>query len=94
MQQSLLTKVEVRAHSSSQQYLIANTKLQDFRATLAKAAYDSERNTIYLAPDVAELLLVETGDSLRVLAHKSERFVSLLKDINTLNNRSYNLNYS
>lgn len=68
VQQSLLTKVEVRAHSSSQQYLIANTKLQDFRATLAKAAYDSERKTLYLAPEVAELLLVETGDSLRVLA--------------------------
>lgn len=67
VQQSLFTRVEVRPHSSSQQYLIANTELEDFRSVMSKAAYDSERNIMYIAPEVAELLLVKSGDNLRVL---------------------------
>ncbi|MGO1189649.1 arginine N-succinyltransferase [Vibrio casei] len=67
IQQSFVAQVEVREHSSSHTYLISNTQLSDFRALVAKVAYDSEQNTAFIHPDVAKNLLVKSGDSIRLL---------------------------
>ncbi len=65
---SFRAKVRVSEHSSSQDYLIANTSFENFRATAAKAAYDKETETVLLSEKVATALEVEEGDYVRMLA--------------------------
>lgn len=64
---SIRAKVVIASHASSQDYLIANTSFEQFRATAAKAAYDQASDSVILAPDVAAALLVESGDYVRML---------------------------
>lgn len=68
VQHSQRLKVKVAEHTSSQDYLIANTSFRHFRATAAKAAVSLENHSAILAPDVAQALGVESGDYVRVLA--------------------------
>ncbi len=64
---SIRAKVQVSEHASSQDYLIANTSFEHFRATAAKGAYDQESESVILAPDVAKALEVSEGDFVRML---------------------------
>ncbi len=65
---SFRAQVQVAPHSSSQDYLIANTSFEDFRATAAKAAFDRESNQVIVAPEVADALHLQDGDYVRMLA--------------------------
>lgn len=65
---SIRAQVVVAEHASSQNFLIANTLFTHFRATAAKAAYDHESRCVRLSPEVAEALLVNSGDFVRLLA--------------------------
>ena len=68
VRQSQCYSVEVAEHTSCKEYLLINTEFQRFRATAAKAAINVENHSVILAPDVAQALLVTTGDLVRVLA--------------------------
>ncbi len=65
---SIRAEVQVAPHSSSQDYLIANTSFENFRATAAKAAFDREANKVIIAPEVADALHLKAGDYVRMLA--------------------------
>ncbi|EJN6828006.1 arginine N-succinyltransferase [Vibrio cidicii] len=65
---SVRAKVRVAEHSSSQDFLIANTSFENFRATAAKAAYDQASSSVILSPKVAQALMVEDGEYVRMLA--------------------------
>ena len=65
---SFRATVKVRAHTSSQEYLLINTSFEHFRGTAAKAAYDKEKETVILDHEVAEALEVDNGDVVRMLA--------------------------
>lgn len=65
---SVRARVEVARHSSAQQYLMSNTSFTHFRATAEKAAYNPERETVLITPEVAQALQVDQGDWLRILA--------------------------
>ncbi len=60
-------KVVISEHSSSKDYLIANTSFENFRATAAKAAFDSESESVILSKDVAQALNVTEGEYVRLL---------------------------
>ncbi|SDH85929.1 arginine N-succinyltransferase [Vibrio xiamenensis] len=65
---SIRAEVQIAPHSSSQDYLIANTSFENFRATAAKAAFDRESNKVIIAPEVADALHLKAGDYVRMLA--------------------------
>ncbi len=65
---SFTAKVVIDEHTSAQHYLISNTSFEKFRATAAVAAFDNESGTVHLTSEVAEALLVTSGDSVRLLA--------------------------
>lgn len=65
---SLSAKVKIAKHSSAQSYLISNSLFENFRALAATAAFDVETNQLSLDPEVAKLLLVDTGDRVRFIS--------------------------
>jgi len=64
---SFRAKVKIGEHSSSQDYLIANTSFSGFRATAAKGGFDQESETVLLSAEVADALNVSEGDFVRLL---------------------------
>ncbi len=46
---------------------MCNSSFENFRATVTKAAYDAETQSVMIAPDVADALSVEEGDFVRLL---------------------------
>ncbi len=64
---SFRAKVRIAEHSSSQDYLIANTSFENFRAAAAKGAYDAESESVILTSEVAVALEVQEGDFVRML---------------------------
>lgn len=65
---SFRSSVQISEHSSSQDYLIANTSFENFRATVAKAAYDQATGSVILDSKVASALEIAEGDKVRMLA--------------------------
>ncbi|MGL6261278.1 arginine N-succinyltransferase [Vibrio sp. WXL103] len=65
---SFKATVHIAEHSSSQDYLIANTSFSDFRATAAKAAFDADEGRVILTAQVADALRVLEGDKVRMHA--------------------------
>ena len=65
---SFRCRVVIGEHTSAQQYLIANTSFEHFRATAAAAAVDKETDTVHLSQEVASALQVKAGDMVRLLA--------------------------
>ncbi|MGF1763573.1 arginine N-succinyltransferase [Aliivibrio kagoshimensis] len=65
---SFTAKVVIDEHTSAQQYLISNSSFENFRATAAVAAYDNESGMVHITSEVAEALLLSSGDSVRLLA--------------------------
>ncbi len=48
-------------------FLISNTSFDNFRATSAKASYDTATGSLYLTQDIFSALEIEEGQSVRVL---------------------------
>jgi arginine N-succinyltransferase len=65
---SFRAQVAIAEHSSSQDYLVANTSFENFRAVAAKAAYDPESGKVLLTAEAAQALNVAEGDMVRMLA--------------------------
>ncbi|PMH46293.1 arginine N-succinyltransferase [Vibrio sp. 10N.286.49.B3] len=68
VQHSFKAKVQIGEHASMQQFLIANSSFENFRATVGQAAYDPVSQHVVLCPKVAEALVVNEGDMVRLLA--------------------------
>lgn len=49
-------------------YLIANTRLKDFRATVACANFDDKAMTLLISPVIANALNINEGDKVRILS--------------------------
>ncbi|MGU3845230.1 arginine N-succinyltransferase, partial [Vibrio diabolicus] len=64
---SFRAQVKIAQHSSTQDFLMCNSSFENFRAAVTKAAYDAETQSVMIAPDVADALLVEEGDFVRLL---------------------------
>ncbi|EIZ0689515.1 arginine N-succinyltransferase [Vibrio parahaemolyticus] len=64
---SFRAQVKISAHTSTQDFLMCNSSFENFRAAAAKAAYDAETQSVVLAPELADALLVEEGDFVRLL---------------------------
>ncbi|MDF5565729.1 arginine N-succinyltransferase, partial [Vibrio parahaemolyticus] len=64
---SFRAQVKISEHSSTQDFLMCNSSFENFRATVTKAAYDAETQSVMIAPDVADALSVEEGDFVRLL---------------------------
>ncbi|MHC6803717.1 arginine N-succinyltransferase, partial [Vibrio antiquarius] len=64
---SFRAQVKIAQHSSTQDFLMCNSSFENFRAAVTKAAYDAETKSVMIAPDVADALLVEEGDFVRLL---------------------------
>lgn len=62
-------KVNIGDVGSKHNYMIANTKIVDFRATQTTADIDTEQQTITINQQCADALQVGNGDFLRVSAH-------------------------
>lgn len=67
VQHSFTATVQVSDHTSAQNYLISNTQFTNFRALSATAAFDPDRQQVKISPEVAQNLLVEDGDKIRLL---------------------------
>ncbi len=65
---SFRAQVAIAEHSSSQDYLVANTSFENFRAVAAKAAYDPASGKVLLTVEAAQALNVAEGDMVRMLA--------------------------
>lgn len=68
IRRSFTAKVKITPHSSAQDHLISNTRFEDFRATVAKIAVDIEGNQAHLTQEVADALLVDNGDWVRLVS--------------------------
>ncbi|GEM76793.1 arginine N-succinyltransferase [Vibrio sagamiensis] len=64
---SYRARVQISEHASSKDFLIANTSFENFRATAAKAVFDTESETVIISSEVAAALMVKEGDSVRFL---------------------------
>lgn len=65
---SFRAHAKVSEHASSQNYLIANTSFDNFRAVAARAAYDPVTGSVILTHEAAGALEIESGDPVRLLA--------------------------
>lgn len=63
----LLTVQIGKIHHTDHQYLISNTKLADYRATAARLSVSEDHDNVVLSPELANGLLVEEGQQIRVL---------------------------
>ncbi|MEO0890435.1 MAG: arginine N-succinyltransferase, partial [Pseudomonadota bacterium] len=64
---SFRAQVKISEHTSTKDFLMCNSSFENFRAAAAKAAYDAETQSVVLAPELADALLVEEGDFVRLL---------------------------
>jgi arginine N-succinyltransferase len=62
----LMTVKNTRKEVSSQQYIIANTKL-NYRATISQATINKSQNSCIISKETAQLLEVELGDTVRIV---------------------------
>ncbi|UCX05930.1 arginine N-succinyltransferase [Shewanella glacialimarina] len=69
VKRSRLLTVEIgKAHHTDTQFIISNTKLADYRATAAKLKVSDEHDNVVLSPELAQGLMVEDGQQIRVLS--------------------------
>ncbi|WP_076538991.1 arginine N-succinyltransferase [Shewanella sp. UCD-KL21] len=66
-QSRLLTVTIGKMPHADHQYIVANTLLADYRATAAKIVVSQEHDNVTLSPQLAEALMVEQGQQIRVL---------------------------
>lgn len=59
-------KVNIGVVTAGQPYLICNTRLVDFRATWLSLDINEHQDEVTLSAEVAAVLMVEAGDSVRV----------------------------
>ncbi|WP_025820831.1 arginine N-succinyltransferase [Shewanella marina] len=67
VKESCLLTVVIAPHNPTQTYILANTKLADYRATAAEVAVDEQQQLIYMTPELADGLLVGEGEQVRAL---------------------------
>ncbi|MBV7298811.1 arginine N-succinyltransferase [Enterovibrio paralichthyis] len=68
IRRSFTARARITTHSSAQDYLICNSDFQNFRATAAKIGVDEERNEALMSKEVAEALMVNDGDTVRLVS--------------------------
>jgi arginine N-succinyltransferase len=59
-------KVIIGDNAGGQQVMIANTELENFRATLADLSFDKDGDDIVITAKMAEALQVSEGDTIRI----------------------------
>lgn len=65
---SFRARVKVGSHHEMQDYLIANTLFENFRAVANKAQYDKVSQTVVLSKEVVDALEVREGEFVRMIA--------------------------
>ncbi|MCV2401843.1 arginine N-succinyltransferase [Marinomonas sp. C2222] len=65
---SFRARVEIGEHASTENYLIANTSCEDFRAVAQPASYNKETQTVVVSKDAADALQVNAGEFVRMLS--------------------------
>lgn len=69
VKRSRLLTVEIgKSHHTDTRFIISNTKLADYRATAATLNVSDEHDNVVLSPELAQGLMVENGQQIRVLS--------------------------
>jgi len=69
VKRSRLLTVEIgKMPRTDTSFIISNTKLADYRATAAKLSVSDEHDNVVLSPELAQGLMVENGQQIRVLS--------------------------
>ncbi|WP_087017596.1 arginine N-succinyltransferase [Thaumasiovibrio subtropicus] len=65
---SFQAQVEVGDVNAGEPFLVCNSQFADFRATAADLHYDEKRGVVVMGAEIADALLVEAGETVRLLA--------------------------
>ncbi|UJF21751.1 arginine N-succinyltransferase [Shewanella sp. OMA3-2] len=69
VKRSRLLTVEIgKTHHTDTRFIISNTKLADYRATAAMLNVSDAHDNVVLSPELAQGLMVENGQQIRVLS--------------------------
>lgn len=64
---SVSATVKVAQHQSRQKVILSNTSFEFFRATIAEVDFHPESETVIITPEIAQVLLIQSGDRVRFL---------------------------